>query len=124
MRIQLRRFIAVAVPLAAALASSGLHAQQRPPDPNRYESTIAAFEGRPHKPLVVFVGSSSIRRWNLTEYFPDLNMINHGFGGSEMADLPRYATRIVVPQKPASVVVNSRRAATSGITAISVLPAM
>jgi hypothetical protein len=32
-----------------------------------------------------------------TESFPDLRVINRGFGGSEMADAARYASRIVVP---------------------------
>ena len=58
----------------------------------------------PPKGAIVFVGASSIVRWNLPEYFPDLKTINRGFGGSEMADSARYAPRIVVPAAPRIVV--------------------
>jgi len=58
----------------------------------------------PPKGEIVFTGASSIVRWNLTEYFPDLKAINRGFGGSEMADAARYAPRIVVPAAPRIVV--------------------
>lgn len=55
---------------------------------------------------VVFVGSSSIVRWNLPESFPELGAraINRGFGGSLIADSVRYADRIVIPYKPRIVV--------------------
>ena len=46
-------------------------------------------------------------RWNLPEYFPDLKVINRGFGGSEKADAARYASRIVVPYSPRIVVLYS-----------------
>jgi lysophospholipase L1-like esterase len=46
-------------------------------------------------------------RWNLPESFPDLKVINRGFGGSEMADAARYASRIVVPYSPRIVVLYS-----------------
>ena len=53
---------------------------------------------------IVFTGASSIVRWDLKEYFPDLKVLNRGFGGSEMADAARYAPRIVVPHAPRIVV--------------------
>ena len=52
----------------------------------------------------MFTGASSIVRWNLPESFPDLKVINRGFGGSEMVDAARYAARIVVPYSPRIVV--------------------
>src|ERR1700674_1335196 len=94
--------------LAAALCTSlfavaALRAQQpqqpRPiPDPNRWEPAIQKFEEQdklspPAKGGIVFVGASSIVRWNLDESFPDLTgiAINRGFGGSEMMDAAKYA---------------------------------
>ncbi len=54
---------------------------------------------------VVFVGSSSIRRWTtLAEDFPAVATINRGFGGSELADSVFYAERIVIPYHPRLVV--------------------
>jgi lysophospholipase L1-like esterase len=100
------RWISSAVLVLAAL---GLHAQQKPVDPNRWEPAIKAFETQdqqspPAKGQIVFVGASSIVRWKLPESFPDLEAINRGFGGSYMSDSTRYATRIVVPYQPRIVV--------------------
>lgn len=53
----------------------------------------------------LFIGSSSIRFWStLKEDFPKLNVINRGFGGSQIADSTLWADRIVVPYKPAQIV--------------------
>jgi lysophospholipase L1-like esterase len=78
----------------------------------RWEKAIAAFEAKdrecpPPKNGVVFVGSSSIRLWDLPQAFPDLPVVNRGFGGSEMGDVLHYAPRIVVPLAPKLVVVYS-----------------
>lgn len=53
---------------------------------------------------IVFLGSSSIRRWDLKKSFPDLPVVNRGFGGSVIADSIRYFDRIVTPLKPKTVV--------------------
>lgn len=102
----MRRTIAALFALTlipAAVGVVAVRAQQRPtPDPNRWEPAMQEFEEQdkvapPPKGEIVFTGASSIVRWNLPEYFPDLKVINRGFGGSEMADAARYAPRIVVP---------------------------
>ena len=74
---------------------------------DRWEKDIAAYEAAdrvspPAKGDIVFVGSSSILRWNTAASFPDLKIINRGFGGSELADVVRYAERIVIPYRAAS----------------------
>lgn len=76
---------------------------------NRWENEIQAFERqdakhRPAENAVLFVGSSSIRLWKLDESFPDLNAINRGFGGSQLADAVHFAERIVIPYRPRLVV--------------------
>jgi lysophospholipase L1-like esterase len=83
--------------------------KKAPPAADRWEKAIAAFEAADAKSPpapggVVFVGSSSIRLWDLKKSFPDLNAINRGFGGSQLADSVRYADRIVIPYKPRTVV--------------------
>jgi lysophospholipase L1-like esterase len=75
-----------------------------------FAKDIEAFEAKdkatpPPQNEIVFVGSSSIRYWKSTEAFPDLKIINRGFGGSQMADSVRYAERIILPYKPRIVVV-------------------
>jgi lysophospholipase L1-like esterase len=75
-----------------------------------WEPAIAAFEASdrvspPPSGEIVFVGSSSIRLWDVQKYFPGLTVINRGFGGSQLSDSVRYAERIVIPYKPRIVVV-------------------
>jgi len=124
-RRTLRRSLALIVlPAAVAVAgpwTPGLAAQtataspsQRAAnrnDPERWEPTIRKFEEAdkltpPPQNGIVFIGASSIVRWNLAESFPELGprAINRGFGGSLAADSTRYADRIVVPYQPRKVV--------------------
>ncbi len=79
-------------------------------EPDRWEKAIQAFEAAdkqqsPDKGGIVFIGSSSIRLWDLDRFFPGLNALNRGFGGSQMADSVRYANRILIPYQPRTVVV-------------------
>jgi hypothetical protein len=46
---------------------------------------------------VLFVGSSSIRMWATSQSFPDMKVINRGFGGSQISDVIYYSDRIVLP---------------------------
>ncbi|PQO44375.1 SGNH/GDSL hydrolase family protein [Blastopirellula marina] len=79
-------------------------------DPARWEADIAKMEARdaktpPAKEGVVFIGSSSIRMWDLPKYFPDQPVVNHGFGGSHLEDSVYYVDRMITPLKPHAVVV-------------------
>jgi lysophospholipase L1-like esterase len=92
----------------ALIASLLVLAQDPKPEP--FAKEIDAFEAKdkaapPPQNEIVFVGSSSIRFWKSTEAFPDLKIINRGFGGSQMSDSLRYAERIILPYKPRIVVV-------------------
>lgn len=76
---------------------------------NRWEKTIRHFEEHDKKSpspknAILFVGSSSIRGWDLLKYFPGLKMINRGFGGSHIADSVEFVSRIVIPYEPEIVV--------------------
>jgi lysophospholipase L1-like esterase len=74
-----------------------------------FEPEIAAFEKRdqtspPPKGAILFVGSSSIRMWNdLETTFLPRQVINRGFGGSEIRDSTFFAERIIVPYQPRMV---------------------
>ncbi len=59
----------------------------------------------PPKGEIVFVGSSTIRRWDVTSYFPDLKIINRGIDGTELADAVRHIDRLVLRYEPRLVVV-------------------
>lgn len=76
---------------------------------DRWESDIAAYEAMDRKspPVqdgIVFIGSSSVRLWDVRKSFPDLPVVNRGFGGSQLADSVRYADRILIPYRPKTVV--------------------
>jgi lysophospholipase L1-like esterase len=76
---------------------------------HRFESEIAEFEAWDEKnswprDAVLFVGSSSIRLWQTAKAFPDLPVINRGFGGSTIADANHLFDRIVVKYKPRAIV--------------------
>lgn len=89
---------------------------------DRWEKDIAAFEAAdlaspPPRGEIVFVGSSTIRLWDLAASFPDLKTINRGFGGSQMSDSTRFVDRIVTPYAPRLVVVYAGDNDIMGITA-------
>jgi lysophospholipase L1-like esterase len=122
----MRRVVAVVgVGLVLAIGSLTLVAQQAQPaqqawptvanravrPPQSWENDIKKFEAADKlTPVpqngVVFIGSSSIVRWDVAKYFPELGpkAINRGFGGTVAADATYYADRIVIPYKPAIVV--------------------
>ena len=76
----------------------------------KWEKEISAFEASdktnpPPKGAILFVGSSSIRFWKtLAQDFPDKQVINRGFGGSEIADSIWFADRIIIPYQPRQIV--------------------
>ncbi len=76
----------------------------------RFADEIQAFEAHdrqtpPPSHAVLFVGSSSIRMWcTLDRDFPELRVINRGFGGSDMRDVLHYARQIVLPYRPRTIV--------------------
>ncbi len=105
-----RYFIAVAL-CAALLLIAGARVFLPSVFAQGWESSIREFESQdkvnPPKPgVIVFVGSSSIRFWRTLETdMKPIDVINRGFGGSEMSDLDQYAKRIVVAYRPTAVVV-------------------
>lgn len=96
-----RGFIALCV-LLVALSSQAA--------PHRFENEIIAFEqsdktNPPPQHAILFVGSSTIRRWKtLARDFPDHTVINRGFGGSMYSDCNYYFDRIVTPYHPKMIV--------------------
>ncbi len=75
-----------------------------------WETEINAFaeidrKQTPPENAVLFVGSSSMRLWtNMRESFPNLKVINRGFGGSRLEDVNHYFDQIVAPYKPKTIV--------------------
>ena len=62
-------------------------------------------KGMPPAGAVLFIGSSSIRYWDtLKQDFPEIPVINRGFGGSLVEESTRYADRIAIPYQPKIIV--------------------
>ena len=80
---------------------------------HKWEKEITAIENRDartdsNKHGIVFVGSSSIRKWtSLAEDFPQHHVLNHGFGGSQLSDAAYFADRLVLAYEPSFIVVYS-----------------
>jgi len=93
--------------LTVLAASCGL--EPRDPDPMRFADAIERFDlvdqnaeyvANP----IVFVGSSSIGGWDLTEYFPEIPVLNRGFGGSQISDVNHFLDRVLLKYEPSIVV--------------------
>ncbi len=84
----------------------GTYAQQPP-----FYSEIQDFKKQdsasfPAKQSILFVGSSSFRKWtDVQDYFPGYPILNRGFGGSSFPDLIRYADDIIFPYQPKQIVI-------------------
>lgn len=80
---------------------------------DKWETEISAFEQRdaanpPPKNAVLFIGSSTVRLWKtLAADFHGRQVINRGFGGSEISDATHFADRILFPCEPAAVVLRA-----------------
>lgn len=95
--------------LAKEAAVQTVATAKKPTGPARFESEIAAFEKWDHQNAVpqnciLFIGSSTIRLWQTADAFPELPVINRGFGGSTIADVNYFADRIVFKYKPRTIV--------------------
>ncbi|MBU6411730.1 MAG: hypothetical protein KGR98_15205, partial [Verrucomicrobia bacterium] len=94
---------------ALALNTPQLPAQT-PPRVSQWEPEIRRFErmdrtNPPPQHAVLFIGSSSIRKWHtLAQDFPGVHVINRGFGGSEIHDSTHFARQIIFPYQPRIIV--------------------
>lgn len=104
----MRQLVIAGLAFWAVVSSPQLNAE--PPSPfARWEKAISAFEKQdekspPPQGAILFVGSSSIRLWDLKESFPHHTTINRGFGGSEIADSVHFADRLILKHRPSTVV--------------------
>jgi lysophospholipase L1-like esterase len=84
---------------------TGVYAQ----DPLRFkdqveELSLKEYDFSKDDQVVLFTGSSSIRRWtDIQSYFPEHKIINNGFGGSHMSDLIYYYNEIIFKWSPSQI---------------------
>lgn len=100
--------------LALALPGAGsAQAQDRPPnaDPTfPFAREIEAFAkantaSPPVDGATLFLGSSSIRLWDIAASFTDIPTVNRGFGGASTPDVLRHYRRLLPPIQPRTIVV-------------------
>ena len=109
------RAAGVAVVLMAALlggcaSGGGVPANLDPVSSPEWTTDMARFAAEdaatppPARP-VVFTGSSSVRMWEtLATDFPDVVVLNRGFGGSQVRDAVWYADEVALRYKPRQIV--------------------
>ncbi len=78
-------------------------------DPARFAGELAAIahwdaKNSHPKDAILFVGSSSIRMWETASAFPDVTVINRGFGGAQISDILFYFDQVVAPFAPQQIV--------------------
>ena len=82
----------------------------QPKGPERFESTILAYEKQdkaaaPPAQPTLFIGSSTFTRWKaIPTEFKEFTAMNRAFGGSTLADLVYYVDRMIVAYKPKTIV--------------------
>jgi len=102
-RHRIRNLLVVVLVIALAPLRTLTLAQQ-----DKWAKEMAAFEEQDKKDPaiggIVFVGSSSIRLWDLEKSFPEMPVLNRGFGGSEIPDSVSHADLLVIRHKPRTVI--------------------
>lgn len=77
---------------------------------DRFESTIESyrrFDSRNKLPSspILFVGSSSIVYWQTANSFPDLPVVNRGFGGASLPEIIHYYDDVIKKHNPSMLIV-------------------
>ncbi|WP_421809806.1 SGNH/GDSL hydrolase family protein [Flagellimonas sp.] len=83
-----------------------LHAQ----DIQRYQKEVETIQKNNDsiwdatRPTLVFTGSSSVRMWkDVQQRFPQYQILNNGFGGSQFSDLQHYLDELILNYEPVKV---------------------
>lgn len=96
---------------AALLLAAAPPSETPKPDPsfpfsNEIEAFARADQVGPRLPgATLFLGSSSIRLWDVAASFPAIPIVNRGFGGATTPDILHYYKRLLPPTPPSAVIV-------------------
>ena len=101
----------IRITIAAVVLFIGAHLPAIAQDegPARFESQVSAYEQEDKQTpfpegAVLFVGSSSVRMWKTVDNdFPQVPVVNRGFGGSQFSDLLYYLDRLVTCYQPSKI---------------------
>ena len=76
----------------------------------KWGESIAKYESQdsismPEPRGILLLGSSSFTIWqDVRDYFPGKNIINRGFGGSQMCDVLYFKERLILPYQPVQII--------------------
>ncbi len=76
----------------------------------KWGASIVKYEKKdsvsmPESGGILMLGSSSFTIWqDVGDYFPGKNMVNRGFGGSQMSDVLFFKERLILPYHPRQVI--------------------
>lgn len=110
----MRRIIVTVVVVALAYVATQIHGfssdleRVRSDDPTVWNEEISAFANESPGPsdALLFVGSSSIRRWaDLAEHMAPIEVINRGFGGSKIGDVIYHGETLFQAESPLAIVI-------------------
>ncbi|RKD88286.1 GDSL-type esterase/lipase family protein [Mangrovibacterium diazotrophicum] len=102
-----RRINQILLSISLFFIVATVHAQYDPQV--KYGKAIDQFEKDdlacpPDTNGILMLGSSSFTKWrDVQDYFPDKNITNRGFGGSQMSDILYFKERLVLPYEPSQV---------------------
>ena len=108
MVLKLRSFFVAGLCLVFTCALSQLNPIKEK-SPLRYETQMNQFDSlnlieKDNENSILFIGSSYIRKWTtLREDLDYSDIINRGFGGSNMNDVSFYIKRLAYPHQPKAI---------------------
>lgn len=107
--------LALAALLALSLPGMAMARTDAPPPPNadpafpfarEIDAFVRANAAQPPLPdATLFLGSSSIRLWDIAGSFTDIATVNRGFGGASTPDVLRHYPRLLPRARPRSIIV-------------------
>ncbi|AWW31699.1 G-D-S-L family lipolytic protein [Echinicola strongylocentroti] len=103
-----------------------LSAQDKPEKFQKEVDQIVTDTPVPSGDVYLFTGSSSVRMWkDINRYFPDVTVVNTGFGGSQTFELLHYADELIIRYAPHKVFIyEGDNDLASGKTPVTILTTM
>ncbi|WP_159523063.1 GDSL-type esterase/lipase family protein [Sunxiuqinia indica] len=105
-----RHFFKISLVLITTILIAGNIAFAQYDPEVKWGESIAKYEKKdsvsmPEPGGILMLGSSSFTIWqDVGDYFPGKNMVNRGFGGSEMSDVLFFKERLILPYQPKQII--------------------